>query len=99
LATWLRSQKFKPTYPTNFPGSFAYRGRLEALDGIWSQELKWAVGGVRAVPFGLSQGARGYQIRGTFEGLRYRGGASDHLPLRYTVAHKKKARILAQTWD
>ena len=91
LGTWLRSRKYTPTYPTNLSGSFAYRGRLEALDGIWSQELKWEVGSVRAVPFGLSQGARGYQIRGTFEGLRYCGGASDHLPLRYTVARKQKS--------
>lgn len=88
LGAWLRSQHAVAQYPKNFVGSFAYRGQLEALDGIWTWPSNWAVVDPQAVPYGLKHSALGYQIRGTFEGLRYRGGASDHLPLKFRVARK-----------
>jgi hypothetical protein len=85
LAQWLRAHKFRPHYPSNLPGSFAYRGRLEALDGVWTgPSTRWRVR-CTAIPYGLKRTSNGYQIRGSFEGLRYRGGASDHLPLRMEV--------------
>lgn len=99
LAEWLRTEKFHPHYPSNLPGSYAYRGRLEALDGVWSgPATPWIIAS-RAIPYGLKKSARGYQIRGSFEGLKYRGGASDHLPLVIEVVRTQKARILAQRWD
>ena len=85
LAQWLRAHKFRPNYPSNLPGSFAYRGRLEALDGVWTgPSTRWRVR-CTAIPYGLKHTNNGYKIRGSFEGLRYRGGASDHLPLRMEV--------------
>ena len=60
-------------------------GRLEALDGVWTgTSARWRVR-CTAIPYGLKHTKNGYQIRGSFEGLRYRGGASDHLPLRMEV--------------
>jgi hypothetical protein len=85
LAEWLRTNKFRPHYPNNQSGTFAYRGRLEALDGVWAgPSTRWRVQST-AIPYGLRQTKSGYQIRGSFEGFRYRGGASDHLPLRMEV--------------
>ena len=72
-----------------YSGSFAYRGRLEALDGVWVRESSAFKVSTRVVPLGLTRSARhGYQIRGSFEGMRYRGGASDHLPVCITVEVK-----------
>jgi len=85
LAEWLRTKKFRPHYPTNLLGSYAYRGRLEALDGVWTHTASRWTSDTRSVPYGLKHHKTGYQIRGSFEGLRYRGGASDHLPLRLTI--------------
>lgn len=85
LAQELLTWNFRPRYPHNLPGSFAYRGRLEALDGSWiSPESQWDARST-AILFGLKATATGYQIRGSFEGLRYRGGASDHLPILIEV--------------
>lgn len=85
LAQQLGAWKFRPRYPHNLPGSFAYRGRLEALDGSWLGHKSIWDARSTAIPFGLKFAATGYQIRGSFEGLRYRGGASDHLPILIEV--------------
>ena len=89
LASELRRRNFEPQYPRNYPGTYAYRGRLEALDGVWTQKSAPWTTSSHAIPFGLQKTpADGYQIRGSFQGTRYRGGASDHLPLRIVVAAK-----------
>lgn len=89
LATELRRRNFEPQYPSNYPGTYAYRGRLEALDGVWIQKSAPWTASSQAIPFGLQKSAAtGYQIKGSFQGTRYRGGASDHLPLRIVVAAK-----------
>lgn len=89
LASELRRRNFEPQYPSNYPGTYAYRGRLEALDGVWIQKsTPWSASS-QSIPFGLQKSAAtGYQIKGSFQGTRYRGGASDHLPLRIVVAAK-----------
>ena len=89
LASELRRQNFESRYPSNYPGTYAYRGRLEALDGVWIQKSARWTASSQAIPFGLQKSASaGYQIKGSFQGTRYRGGASDHLPLRIVVAAK-----------
>ena len=89
LASELRRQNFDSRYPSNYPGTYAYRGRLEALDGVWIQKSARWTASSQAIPFGLQKSASaGYQIKGSFQGTRYRGGASDHLPLRIVVAAK-----------
>jgi hypothetical protein len=89
LASELRRQNFDSRYPSNYPGTYAYRGRLEALDGVWIQKSARWTARSQAIPFGLQKSASsGYQIKGSFQGTRYRGGASDHLPLRIVVAAK-----------
>ena len=89
LASELRRRNYESRYPSNYPGTYAYRGRLEALDGVWIQKsAQWSARS-QAIPFGLQKSASaGYQIKGSFQGTRYRGGASDHLPLRIVVAAK-----------
>ena len=94
LASELRRQNYESRYPSNYPGTYAYRGRLEALDGVWIQKSAPWTTSSHAIPFGLQKTpADGYQIRGSFQGTRYRGGASDHLPLRIVVAAKSKECI------
>ena len=89
LASELRRQNYESRYPRNYPGTYAYRGRLEALDGVWIQKSARWTASSHAIPFGLQKSpADGYQIKGSFQGTRYRGGASDHLPLRIVVAAK-----------
>jgi len=89
LSFELRRQNYESRYPSNYPGTYAYRGRLEALDGVWIQKSARWTARSQAIPFGLQKSAStGYQIRGSFQGTRYRGGASDHLPLRIVVAAK-----------
>lgn len=89
LASELRRRNYESRYPNNYPGTYAYRGRLEALDGVWIQKSAPWTASSHALPFGLQKSsATGYQIRGVFQGTRYRGGASDHLPLRIVVAAK-----------
>jgi len=89
LASELRRQNYESRYPRNYPGTYAYRGRLEALDGVWIQKSAPWTASSHAIPFGLQKSpASGYQIKGSFQGTRYRGGASDHLPLRIVVAAK-----------
>ena len=89
LSFELRRQNFDSRYPSNYPGTYAYRGRLEALDGVWIQKSARWTARSQAIPFGLQKSAStGYQIKGSFQGTRYRGGASDHLPLRIVVAAK-----------
>jgi hypothetical protein len=67
-------------------GTYAYRGRLEALDGVWTTPGRGLVLRGTAVSFGLKKSAtHGYRVRGTFEGTKYVGGASDHLPVRILV--------------
>jgi hypothetical protein len=89
LASELRRRNYESRYPSNYPGTYAYRGRLEALDGVWIQKSARWTARSQAIPFGLQKSASaGYQIKGSFQGTRYRGGASDHLPLRIVVAAK-----------
>jgi len=89
LASELRRQNFDSRYPSNYPGTYAYSGRLEALDGVWIQKSAQWTARSQAIPFGLQKSTSdGYQIKGSFQGTRYRGGASDHLPLRIVVAAK-----------
>ena len=89
LASELRRRNYESRYPINYPGTYAYRGRLEALDGVWIQKSARWTARSQAIPFGLQKSASaGYQIKGSFQGTRYRGGASDHLPLRIVVAAK-----------
>ena len=89
LASELRRQNYESQYPSNYQGTYAYRGRLEALDGVWIQKSARWTARSQAIPFGLQKSAAaGYQIKGSFQGTRYRGGASDHLPLRILVAAK-----------
>ena len=89
LASELRRRNYESRYPINYPGTYAYRGRLEALDGVWIQKSARWTASSQAIPFGLQKSASaGYQIKGSFQGTRYRGGASDHLPLRIVVAAK-----------
>ena len=89
LASELRRRNYEPRYPRNYSGTYAYRGRLEALDGVWIQKSALWIASSHALPFGLQKSsAAGYQIKGSFQGTRYRGGASDHLPLRIIVAAK-----------
>ena len=89
LSSELRRQNYESRYPRNYPGTYAYRGRLEALDGVWIQKSAPWTASSHAIPFGLQKSpASGYQIKGSFQGTRYRGGASDHLPLRIVVAAK-----------
>ncbi len=89
LASELRRQNYESQYPSNYQGTYAYRGRLEALDGVWIQKSAPWTARSQAIPFGLQKSAAtGYQIKGSFQGTRYRGGASDHLPLRILVAAK-----------
>jgi len=89
LASELRRRNYESRYPSNYPGTYAYRGRLEALDGVWIQKSARWTASSQAIPFGLQKSAAaGYQIKGSFQGTRYRGGASDHLPLRIVVAAK-----------
>ena len=89
LASELRRRNYEPRYPRNYSGTYAYRGRLEALDGVWIQKSALWIASSQTIPFGLQKKpADGYQIRGSFQGTRYRGGASDHLPLRIIVAAK-----------
>jgi len=99
LGAYLRRSEMRHI-PWNGPtGSFAYRGRLEALDGVWTAEDFAHRVHCTALPYALDWNPRtGYRIRGSYEGLRYRGGASDHLPLCVFVEVKRKARILAQRW-
>ena len=89
LASELRRRNFEPRYPRNYSGTYAYRGRLEALDGVWILKSAPWTASSHALPFGLQKfSAAGYQIKGVFQGTQYRGGASDHLPLRIVVAAK-----------
>ena len=89
LASELRRRNYESRYHSNYPGTYAYRGRLEALDGVWIQKSARWTARSQAIPFGLQKSASaGYQIKGSFQGTRYRGGASDHLPLRIVVAAK-----------
>ncbi len=89
LASELKMRNFEPRYANNYPGTYAYRGRLEALDGVWIQKSAQWTASSQAIPFGLQKSAAaGYQIKGSFQGTRYRGGASDHLPLKILVATK-----------
>ena len=89
LASELKRRNFEPRYANNYQGTYAYRGRLEALDGVWIQKSAQWTASSQAIPFGLQKSAAaGYQIKGSFQGTRYRGGASDHLPLRILVATK-----------
>ncbi|MFZ9189923.1 MAG: hypothetical protein ACO204_02345 [Schleiferiaceae bacterium] len=86
LGTYLRRLHMQHLPWPHYAGSFAYRGRLEALDGVWVREATNWRATTHVVPLGLSKSPRlGYQIRGCFEGLRYRGGASDHLPVSISV--------------
>jgi hypothetical protein len=86
LGDYLRSQGMQSASWTGTQGTYAYRGRLESLDGVWSRTERGSVLRCTAVPFGLKQSAtHGYRIRGTFEGTKYAGGASDHLPVRILV--------------
>ena len=86
LGTYLRGIRMRHLPWPHYAGSFACRGRLEALDGVWVREAANWRASTHVVPLGLSKSPRlGYQIRGCFEGLRYRGGASDHLPVCISV--------------
>lgn len=89
LGQYLKQCGFTAHPPQNYPGTFAYRGRLEAIDGVWTAANAPFDALVQAVAFGLRwDKSHGYQIKGTYEGLRYLGGASDHLPLRIMVVAK-----------
>ena len=86
LGRYLRSAGMQPAPWSGPAGTYAYRGRLEALDGVWTTPGRGLVLRGTAVPFGLKKSAtHGYRVRGTFEGTKYVGGASDHLPVRILV--------------
>lgn len=86
LGQYLRNLGMRPADWTGAQGTYAYRGRLEALDGVWTAADRGVTLRCAVVPYGLKYSATsGYRVRGTFEGVNYAGGASDHLPVRLVV--------------
>ncbi len=67
-------------------GTYAFGSRWSFLDSGWlHKSSKWQ-GKMYAIPFGIREyGDRIPSIQATFYAGRYCGGASDHLPLRFTL--------------